>query len=151
MSLPGSIFCAGAALATGLLAGVNLGSAFARRGTDLLSGDAWISMHQAEDAVFRRIMPPFLLSTIALSVVAAILASHLMRWLFAVSTLLVMFDLVVTVTRLVPINRAIANWLPSAPPADWRQVRRDWSRLHTVRTWPVLVAALLATVALTHH
>jgi uncharacterized membrane protein len=151
MSLLTTVVFVGATLATGLLAGLNLGSAFARRASAVLQGDVWITAHQAEDAIFSRIMPPFLISTIVLSVLAAILASHPARWLFAGSALLVVFDLVLTVTRLVPLNRAIANWLPSAPPDDWRRVRSDWSGLHGVRTGAVIVAAILATVALAGH
>jgi uncharacterized membrane protein len=81
-------------------------------------------------------------------VVAAILGPNMARWLFAGSALLVVSDLVLTVTRLGPLNRAIAVWTPVAPAADWRTVRGDWSRLHAARTGLVLVAAPPSTTAL---
>jgi hypothetical protein len=140
--------CAAATLAASLLAGLNLGSLFARRGIDTLQADVWISTHQAEDAVFRRIMPPIIITTIALSVVAGALASGHRRWFFATSALLVAFDMLLTVTRLVPLNRRIAGWVAAAPHVDWQTVRNDWSRLHGIRTGAATLAALLSTAAL---
>lgn len=148
MSVVTTVVLVAAVLATNLLAGLNLGSAFARRGGGLLPADVWITAHQAEDRVFRRIMPPFVLCTLAVSLVAAILDSRGGRWLFVASALLIAFDMVWSISRLVPLNRQIESWSPRAPPVDWQGIRRAWNSLHDLRTCAVLVAAVLATVAL---
>lgn len=93
-------------------------------------------------------MPPFVLCTLAVSLVAAILDSRGGRWLFVASALLIAFDMVWSISRLVPLNRQIESWSPRAPPVDWQGIRRAWNSLHDLRTCAVLVAAVLATVAL---
>lgn len=35
----------------------------------------------------------------------------------------------------VPINNALATWLPQQPPADWQAVRDHWNSANAVRAW----------------
>lgn len=35
----------------------------------------------------------------------------------------------------VPINDALATWLPQQPPADWQVVRDRWNAANAVRAW----------------
>jgi len=134
-------------VATGLLGGVNLGTILARRGADTLPEAIWFRVHQAEDGVFSRVMPPFLITTIALGALAAVVATGPARWFYALSALCVVFDLVVTVVRLVPLNREIGSWTQE-PPEGWRIVRDRWSRLHAVRGAAVILAFLFSVIAL---
>lgn len=54
--------------------------------------------------------------------------------------------IVYTVLLPVPINRQVARWRPESLPADWRELRRRWDRLHAWRVL-VLVVALVLLVA----
>ena len=58
--------------------------------------------------------------------------------------------LAVTAAGTVPINSAVFDWDPVAPPAGWRVLVDRWERLNTLRCWLALgaFAALLTGVAL---
>lgn len=48
----------------------------------------------------------------------------------------------------VPINDALATWLPSAPPGDWSQARATWNQSNLVRTVVALLCFVGALVLL---
>ncbi|WP_054012837.1 anthrone oxygenase family protein [Arthrobacter sp. ERGS1:01] len=54
---------------------------------------------------------------------------------------------VLTIARVVPINRTVHNWEAGAPPSNWADIRRQWHRLHYIRTAMVLAAMLLQLAA----
>jgi uncharacterized membrane protein len=47
-----------------------------------------------------------------------------------------------------PLNQALAEWDPEAPPADWRAVISRWERMDTIRTAAAVVAFALFLTAL---
>lgn len=55
--------------------------------------------------------------------------------------------IVYTVLLPVPINNQVARWRPEALPADWRQLRQRWDRLHALRVGALGVALVLLVAA----
>ena len=55
--------------------------------------------------------------------------------------------IVYTVLLPVPINNQVARFRPEAPPANWRELRQRWDRLHVFRVVVLSVAFLLLVVA----
>jgi len=52
-----------------------------------------------------------------------------------------------SVALLVPINNRSKAWTPETAPADWREQRGRWDRLHVVRVALVVAAFTLVAVA----
>ena len=55
--------------------------------------------------------------------------------------------IVYTVLLPVPINNQVARWRPEALPADWRELRWRWDRLHAFRVVVLAVAFVLLVAA----
>ena len=55
--------------------------------------------------------------------------------------------IVYTVLLPVPINQQVARWRPEALPANWREMRRRWDRLHALRVGVLLLALVLLVLA----
>ena len=53
----------------------------------------------------------------------------------------------VTLLGTVPINSAVLEWDPEAPPADWQAQIRRWEQLDSVRCWAAVFAFALFVVA----
>ena len=64
-------------------------------------------------------------------------------WLALVSTSLFALIIVYTLLLPVPINNQIARLDPHAPPANWRELRSRWDRLHAIRVGFLVVAFVL--------
>lgn len=60
---------------------------------------------------------------------------------------LLLVSVVLSVALLVPINDRSATWTPDSAPADWREQRTRWDRLHVVRLALIVVAFALVAVA----
>jgi hypothetical protein len=43
----------------------------------------------------------------------------------------------------VPINNQVARWQPESLPANWRQLRKRWDMLHSIRVAVLFVAMVL--------
>lgn len=73
-------------------------------------------------------------------------------WLTLTSLLLLVgATALITVHKVVPINRAVHDWQPQQPPADWAQLRNRWHHLHNQRTgWIVLALLAQVTGVLAH-
>jgi uncharacterized membrane protein len=137
-----------AVLLVGLIAGLMLGTGIEQHSLRALTASAWVTEHQVMDAVFRVVMKPFWNGTVLVLIVAAIVSRGSARWLFGVAALLLIVSLVVTVRVEVPMNQAIAKWDPSAPPANWAEIRERWLMFHRLRTWSGIVAFLCAITGL---
>jgi len=55
--------------------------------------------------------------------------------------------IVYTVLLPAPINSQIARWRPESPPANWRELRCRWDRLHAFRVVMLVVALVLLIAA----
>jgi hypothetical protein len=70
-------------------------------------------------------------------------------WLTAVALMTTIVAMVIAIRGNVPINLQMEKWSPSAPPADWQQVRERWLRYHRQRGLAEtagFVAMLVATL-----
>ena len=137
----------------GVLAGIYIATLIHDHRIADLSATQYVAMHQMRDKTFRRVMPVLGLSTIGLVVAstALALAPGVPRLLGAAASLLLLVDIVLTVTRQLPLNRQIQGWTETTIPDDWRQVRDRWAFHHKVRSilggasYVLFLAAVLLT------
>jgi uncharacterized membrane protein len=115
-----------AIIAVGLLAGILLDTGMDQYTCRSLPERSWTEQHQAVDALFRKVMPVFFNTTALLLIVAAIVANGTARWLFASSAVLTILSIAISVAVEVPMNRAVAGWIPGAAPSDWWALRDRW-------------------------
>jgi len=66
-------------------------------------------------------------------------------WIALGSVALFAAMIVYSVLLPVPINNQVARWQPDSLPANWRELRRRWDRLHAIRV-VFLVVALIVIV-----
>ena len=53
----------------------------------------------------------------------------------------------ITLTGTMPINKAVLDWNPDAPPGNWIELVERWERLDVVRTWVVMLAFAFFLIA----
>ncbi len=135
-------------LLVGLLAGLQWGTGMAQYTALSLPGPVWLLRHQAEDALFRNVMPTYMWVTLLSLIGAALLARGKARTLFAVAAVFALLQMVVTIAHEVPINRLVATWSPTSLPPEWDAIRHRWMLGHWIRTVLSFVAFLFATLAL---
>ncbi|MBB5630214.1 DUF1772 domain-containing protein [Sphaerisporangium krabiense] len=115
-----------------------------------LWGPAYVRYWQALNVDYGRAMPPLLLTGIAALIVVTALSWRRGWFALGVSAaalIMVILTVVLTLTGLEPLNRAVDAWNPDPLPADWQETRRRWLNLHLVRTALALAAfACLITV-----
>ena len=105
---------------------------------------------QALAAALGRVMPFWYALTLVLSLAVALLAhpgGGLPRWLAIAATGLFAAMIIYTVLLPVPINNQVARWRPESLPANWRELRRRWDRLHAFRVAVLLVALVLLVMS----
>jgi uncharacterized membrane protein len=136
-----------AALLTGLFAGINLGTGIGHGAALHLPAEHWILRFQAEDALFRRLMPPVMWLTMIALASSAWTAAGRTQALFAGAAVLLLIDMGLTIALMVPRNRQFAAWSAASAPPGWQQAPAAWVRLHWVRIVLVLAASLLAIAA----
>ncbi|MFJ4654532.1 anthrone oxygenase family protein [Nocardia sp. NPDC088792] len=102
-----------------------------------LDAHAYISFWQAENHDYGRVMPILLLTCLATVVASAAMgARHGRRvWIFELgAATLIGAAILVTVTRMEPLNHQANSWDPDNPPADWETIRSHWLAWHDLRT-----------------
>ncbi|MGJ3558768.1 anthrone oxygenase family protein [Streptomyces sp. INA 01156] len=62
---------------------------------------------------------------------------------------LLILSVIMSVLLLVPINNRGKTWTPDSQPADWKQQKDRWDRLHHVRVAVIITAFALLVAALT--
>ena len=137
----------------GVLAGIYIATLIHDHRIADLSATQYVAMHQMRDKTFRRVMPVLGLSTLGLMVAstALALASDIPRLLGAAASLLLLVDVVLTVTHQLPLNQKIQGWTEATIPDDWRQARDRWAFHHKVRSilggasYVLFLAAVLLT------
>lgn len=117
-----------------------------------LPGPAYVRYWQALNIDYGRAMPPLLLTAIAALLVTAVL-SWRRGWLVfgfgSAALILVILTVALTLAGMEPLNQAVDTWDPDRLPADWQEVRQQWSSLHVVRTALALAAFACLIVAQT--
>lgn len=90
----------------------------------------------AEKALYRRfgqVQAPQMAATIALSAAATAATDRPSRTLAGAATGCLAGMLGLTLVGNMPINVAVLRWQEPGDPVRWRQLRRRWDRIHTVR------------------
>lgn len=123
-----------ALVAFGLAAGAALATWVADVAMSSSSAEAYISYRQATTAAFTATLPPLGGIGLLAAAVSAVRGRGRERALAAAAVLCAVAAMAVTVIVHFPINAEILAWSPTAPPADWPQVRDRWSAAHTART-----------------
>ncbi|MER5360767.1 DUF1772 domain-containing protein [Streptomyces sp. NPDC002785] len=62
---------------------------------------------------------------------------------------LLILSVIMSILLLVPINNRGKTWTPGNRPADWKQQKNRWDRLHYVRVAVIIAAFALLVAALT--
>ena len=146
-TLRNTILCL-SVLLVGLLAGLQWGTGMAQYTALRLPGPVWLLRHQAEDALFRQIMPGYMWAVLLSLSGSALLARGKTRAFFAIAAILSLLQMVITIAHEVPINRLVATWSPAHLPSGWDAMRHSWMAGHWLRTGLSVAAFLLATLAL---
>jgi len=103
-------------------------------------------------ALFGKVMPLWMAATLILHLALLGLSWH---WpaastvLLAVATLLWVVIIIFSVVGPVPINDKVKAWNPQQLPADWREQRRRWDRLHVARV--ILIALAFLALVLSYR
>lgn len=118
-----------------------------------LPGPAYVRYWQAVNLDYGAAMPVLLLSCVALLIATSVLSvprGRLVSGLDVAATLLVVGTIVLTLTRMEPLNDIGDAWDPDALPAGWAATVDAWRNLHLVRTVLAVAAfaLLLASQAL---
>ncbi len=113
------------------------------------SAELWIGYHQAITPSYTKAVPPIgglaLLATLA--ALAASWRNPRTRRLVLVAMACLLVGMLVTVIVHFPINDEIMTWQPTAPPADWQDLRAQWLTAHAVRTWFAVAGFVLLVLA----
>jgi uncharacterized membrane protein len=146
-SLRNTILCV-SVLLVGLLAGLQWGTGMAQYTALSLPGPVWLLRHQAEDALFRQVMPGYMWAVLLSLAISAIVSRGKTRAFFLLAAVFSLVQMIVTIAHEVPINRIVANWSPTNLPAEWDATRHRWMMGHWLRTGLSFVAFLCATLGL---
>ena len=125
-----------ATLLVGLFAGGVLFTVLAPSLADL-PGSAYVRSWQALNQDYGRAMPVLLLTAIACTLAATVLALRrgpVAIGFTAAGLILTVATVVLTVARMEPLNELANGWDPDRLPADWSEVRSQWLGLHGIRT-----------------
>jgi uncharacterized membrane protein len=133
-----------ATLASGTLAGIFIGGGLSAHSARRLPEMSWTLRQQAEDELFRRVMPPFLILTTLLLAVVSIFGRDMARSCFAISAVLTLGVILLAVIRQVPLNKEIGSWTAGSAPENWTTVRDEWLRRHHLRSLAALGAFAFA-------
>ena len=136
-----------AVVVVGLMVGVELSVAFVVNPiVDRLPGNAGLLARSDGARMLGRVMPFWYITSTLLAAGTALSdpEAAVPAW-SAVALLLV--SVVMSLALLVPINNRSRGWTPETAPADWREQRGRWDRLHMVRLAVIVAAFVLVTVA----
>jgi hypothetical protein len=113
---------------------------------DKLSASSYIEVEQANTRLGTIRYRVLIFATLLVQLLFLLTIEHWRSFLFAstlVSMLLIVCATVITVRRVVPINRYIHSWSAQQPPTGWANTRTLWHRYHIWRTALVLLAMLV--------
>ena len=128
-----------AVVMAGIMTGLELGTGLAHQTAQVLPEAAWTRMHQAEDALFRRGVPPAFIFTVLMLALSAVVTRGAVRTLFIVAAVCTAVEIVATIVLNVPINNQVQTWTPGSAPANWSALRDTWLHNHW---WRSIVGAL---------
>lgn len=135
-----------AVVVVGLMVGVELSVAFVVNPiVDRLPGNAGLLARSDGARMLGRVMPFWYIGATLLTAGTALSDGEAAPAWSAVALLLL--SVVMSLALLVPINNRSKGWTPETAPADWREQKGRWDRLHMVRLALIVAAFVLVTVA----
>ncbi len=135
-----------AVVMAGLMAGLETGTGFQHLTAQVLPEAAWTRMHQAEDDLFRKMIPPAFIFTVLMLTLSAVITLGFVRTYFAVAAACTVVEIVATIVLNVPINNQVKSWTAGSAPADWMTLRDAWLRNHWWRSTVGLAGFILSVV-----
>jgi uncharacterized membrane protein len=124
-----------------------LAIALAQVATANLPQESWTLRQQADDVVFRKVMPlVFALNILALGI-AFTRAEKQQRSYFGAAGLFLIGTVADTMFVNVPINVTISKWTAGDAPENWRLERDKWMQAHWLRTAFGTMSFALSAVA----
>lgn len=134
----------------GLMVGNELAvSAFVNPSLSQLNDTAHAPSAQSLARIYGRVMPYWYALVLILTVIVAInlyQAQSEALWLAIVSIGLWVLSIVFTLIGPVPINNKVIDWDLEQLPPDWKDLRKQWDRLHAIRV-TILFAAFVCLVS----
>lgn len=129
----------------GLLAGVETVVRFGVRGPLAALPDLpHLQLRQGLIKTLRVLVPTIYVPAFLTGIAVAVTGDRITPWIgVAAMTIWTL----TTFTGTVPLNQALADWNPEAPPANWRAVITKWERLDTIRTAAAVAAFTLFLTA----
>lgn len=100
-----------------------------------------IQLRQALIRSLRVVVPAILVPTVLLGIAITVVDGIDSAFVFRCAGMMAMlacFALALIGTA--PINKAILDWQPSAPPTNWQAQIGRWQRLDIARTWAAVAA-----------
>ena len=115
----------------------------------VLDDQSQIQVRQALILRLRVLVPAIFVPTVLLGVAITVLDGVEPGFVFRCAGLLVVLtSFLLTLLGTAPINSAVFDWQPSAPPKNWRTLIGRWERLDRARTWAAAAAFALFLTAM---
>ena len=115
----------------------------------VLDDQSQIQMRQALILRLRVLVPAIFVLAILLGIAITVLDGIDPGFAFRLAGLLVVLtSFLLTLLGTAPINSAVFDWQPSAPPKNWRTLISRWERLDRARTWAAVTAFALFLTAM---
>ena len=120
-----------AVVAIGLVAGILMSTGMSGSTAKGLPEAMWTKSFQLEDALFAKVTPPLMLTTLAALMPDAPVTRGSVRGLFGAATVFMLVVLLVHRGE-VPLNTQIQTWVPGTAPANWADIRYRWLANHLI-------------------
>ena len=115
----------------------------------VLDEQAHILVRQALILRLRVLVPAIFVLAILLGIAITVLDGIDPGFAFRLAGLLVVLtSFLLTLLGTAPINSAVFDWQPSAPPKNWRSLISRWERFDRARTWAAVAAFALFLTAM---
>jgi len=115
----------------------------------ILDDQSQIQVRQALILRLRVLVPAIFVPAILLGIAITVLDGIDPGFAFRLAGLLVVLtSFLLTLLGIAPINSAVFDWQPSAPPKNWRTLIGRWERLDRARTWAAAAAFALFLTAM---
>lgn len=140
-------------LFAGLLAGFEVAVHYGLgKPPDSLRDDAQIVLRQTLIVRLRILAPAIFLPTLVCGMAIAIRERHDGGLLLRSVALCGLFLwIVIRALRTVPVNSATLEWVPEAPPKNWRELVERTERYHVIAAWAAVITFISFLAAGLHH
>ncbi len=113
------------------------------------SGALFTEVQQGRDKVAAKVMPVLENAAIIFIAIGVFLVREVSAAfiLSLVGFVLVLSDMIVTLTKNVPINRKVQSWEVDSPPDEWKSLRDRWEKFHSIRTLLIVLGFISYTAS----